>query len=357
MIKDIVTLTKELIKVPSVAGNSDNLIEVLEVAKQHLPGLPFTSFASNGIPSLFYSNKEKEVKNFKIILNAHLDVVPAVKKQFEPYEKDGKLYGRGAYDMKSASAAMICLFKELEGKLSYPLGLQLTTDEETGGQDGTKHQLEKGIRAEFAITGEGSSFRIINETKGIMNVKLTAHGKSAHSAYPWLGKNAILNMYEALDSILKQYPVPQEETPTTTVNVAHIENANTMNTIVPDDCTAYLNFRYVMNEKDTIIPKLQSLLPADVTLEIIRKENPPYSDPKGPYISLLKKEAKAILQIEPPIVRAHGGSDTRYFRQFDCDAVEFGPVGQGHHSDEEWVYIQSLEQYYKILKNFLLSLE
>lgn len=357
MDKTILSLTKELISIPSVAGNSDHLIEVLELAKKYLPEYEFTPYASNGIPSLLYSNTDKDTKNFKIILSAHLDVVPAEERQFHPEEKDGKIWGRGAKDMKGSAAVMMLLFKELGKTLPYSLGLQLTTDEEIGGENGVKHQLSEGIRGEFAIIGESTDFRLIHETKAILNIKLTSKGKSAHSAYPWLGKNAVWSMYEALDNVIKAYPIPQEETQETTVTISKIETDNNAHNIVPQHCEAYLNVRYTNKEIETIVPKLQSLLPPDIHFEVLNKDVPQYSDPNGFYFTYLKECSEKVLQTEVPIAKAHGASDGRYFSELGIDVVEFGPVGHGHHGAEEWVYIDSLIQYYEILKKFLTSIK
>ncbi len=357
MADDILNLTKQLISIPSVAGNPDALLQALKVAEDHLGGHDFTSFSSNNNPSIFYSNKDKDLKKFKVILNAHLDVVPGEKEQFAPYEKDGKLYGRGAYDMKSSAAVMIALFKEIASKVPYALGLELTTDEERGGVDGTKYQIEQGIRAEFALVGEGTRFRIINESKSIIDLKITAKGHSAHSAYPWLGENAILKIHEAISKILELYPVPEEETPETTVSIVKIETTNVAHNIIPDNCTAYLNCRYIKKDKDTIIPRIQSMLPAGVTLEVLYRDLPYQSNPESSYLASLRKSAEEVLNRDVLLATAHGTSDARYFRNADCDAVEFGPVGYNHHADEEWVDIKSLEAYYKILKKFLLSIK
>lgn len=357
MISQILPLAKDLISVPSTAGETDRLVEVLEVAKRYLDRHEFTAFSSEDIPSLLYSNKNKDTQNFKIILSAHLDVVPAENSQFQPYEKDGRLYGRGAKDMKGAAATMIHLFKELGPSLPYALGLQLTTDEEIGGRNGVRHQLATGVRADFAILGEATDFRLIHETKTIMNIKLTAKGKAAHSAYPWLGKNAVWEMYQALENVMKAYPIPQEETPATTVSISRIDTDNQANNIIPGNCTANLNVRYIQSEADTILPKLQSLLPQNIEFEVINRSVPHYADPNKFYFKHLKECTEKVLQTEVPVSKAHGASDARYFTEVACDAVEFGPVGQGHHGEEEWVHIKSLENYHTILKNFLLSIK
>lgn len=356
MRNDITSLTKELISIPSVAGNEDQLIEILKLAKNKLSDYHSTPFASNGSPSLLFSNTN-ETKNFKIILSAHLDVVPAAKEQFTPIEKDDKIWGRGAKDMKGAAAVMVLLFKELGKTLPYSLGLQLTTDEEIGGTNGVKHQLDEGIRSEFAIIGESTDFRLIHETKAIINIKLTSKGKAAHSAYPWLGQNAVWQMYEALDKIMEAYPIPKEETSETTVTIAKVETSNKAHNIVPEDCEAIINVRYTMKDKETIVPKLQELIPSNIQFEILNQDVPQYTDPNGMYFKQLKACSEEILQTEVPMAKAHGASDGRYFSALGIDVAEFGPVGHGHHGDEEWVYIKSLEQYYAILKTFLLSVK
>jgi len=77
MNNQILTLAKDLIAIPSVSGEIEESVAILELAKKQLAEYPFTPFASNSIPSLLYSNKGKDIKDFKIILNTHLDVVPA----------------------------------------------------------------------------------------------------------------------------------------------------------------------------------------------------------------------------------------------------------------------------------------
>ncbi|HSW87564.1 MAG TPA: M20/M25/M40 family metallo-hydrolase [Candidatus Saccharimonadales bacterium] len=355
MLQSILSLTKEFISIPSVGGNREEIDKILNVAKRELPEFSFESFISNNHPSLLYSNKSTVTNHFDIILNAHLDVVPAEEKQFIPYEKDGKLYGRGAKDMKAASAVMILLFKELAKKVDYTLGLQIVTDEEPGGLDGTGYQVQQGVTGKFIICGEGTDLIIINKAKARMLVKLTTTGISAHSAYPWRGDNAVLKMHEVLAAIHKVYPTPREEYEQTTVTITSFKTENDTYNKIPDKCIAYLDIRFLPNEKDSIVEKIKSLLPETIHMEIIFKFFPHETNPTNKYLQLLEREGQKIVPKGLKLGLAHGASDAAFYSEVACDSIEFGPVGDNHHSYDEWVDIKSLEDYYHILKNFLLS--
>ncbi len=356
-LQEILALAKKLIQVPSFSGDIEKAVEILTLTKEQLTDFTFTPFVSNSFPSILYNNG-KDPKHFKIILNAHLDVVPGVESQFRPYEEDGKLYGRGSYDMKAAAAVMIILFNEIADQVTYPLGLQLVTEEEFAESNGTEHQIANGIRSEFAIIGEcGSNLRLLNETKGILTVKIITQGHSAHGAYLWRGKNAILKMYDIINTLHKHFPVPDTDTDETTINVAKIATTNNVPNKVPDNCTALLDIRFNKKDRATILSRIKSLLPEDVTLQVDQNRNPHFTDPDNVYIKQLKIIGKEITGKELAIEKTHGGADTTYFSNVGCDAIEFGPIGHGQHHDEEWVDIKSLGVYYQILKKFLLSVK
>lgn len=358
-IDEIVDLAQELIKIPSIAGDTGKAVEVLQYIEKQLPDSNFTAYASAGIPSLLYSNRGPHEKKFKVLFNAHLDVVPAAPNQFVPYIKDGRIYGRGAYDMKAASAVKLILFRELADDLPYPIALQFTTDEELGGLNGTAYQVKQGVRSDFVITGEcGSNFGIVHEAKGMLHLKLIAKGKSSHSAYPWNGENAIVKIYQALSEIYKAYPMPKEPMYRTTLNVTHIQTTNSpKHTMTPDNCEALLDVRYLPQEKKTILQDIQKLLPEGVTTEVVFHTTPHETDKDSTYIKSLQSIGRNVLHKDLELRQQHATSDARYYSTVNNDAVEFGPVGQGQHYDAEWVDIQSLADYYQILKKFLLSIK
>ena len=354
MDQKILLLAKELIGIPSVSSNAQEIQRVLEAAKRELSDFQVESFEKDGKPSLFVSNRPGE-KTCKIILNAHIDVVPAKENQFIPIEKDGKLYGRGSYDMKSAAAVMILLFTELAKEVHYTLGLQLVTDEETGGFAGTKYQIEQGISADFVIAGENTDLLINNTSKGIVWLKVTTTGKAAHGAYPWLGENAIWKMKKNLDLLEKLYPVPQKDVWETTVNLAKISTTNDAMNKTPDQCEIGLDIRYIPEEKDTILQKLKDSFVPGTEITLLTNEPAHSTDKTNSYITHLKQAIKTVTGKTGELVAKHGGSDVRFYNEIGKDGITFGPTGFGHHADEEWVDVKSLSEYYEILKTFLLS--
>jgi succinyl-diaminopimelate desuccinylase len=357
MLEEIISLSKQLIAIPSESDNLPEIHKAIELVKKELHGYPYHTYKKNNYPSLLFANKLTDNNQYKIIFNAHLDVVHGDLYQYTPIEKDGKLYGRGAYDMKAATATMILLFKELAPKIDYPLALQIVTDEELSSEFGTQYQLATGLRGEFIITGEGTNQNIIARTKGLITAELTTNGKSAHSGYPWLGDNAITKMHAALDKIIKTYPTPKQESYETIVHVTGIHTKNVSYNKIPTDCTAYLDIRFIAEDKDIIIENIKSLLPKEITMRIICTYPANDTNRNNTYLQLLEKSGQAITQKPLKFATAHGTSDLGFFKELGCTGIEFGPKGGDGHGHHEWVDIQGLDEYYQILKNFLQNVK
>jgi succinyl-diaminopimelate desuccinylase len=355
-IDEIIKLSKALISIPSVSGDIPKAVEVIELTKQQLADFSPQIFVSQQFPSLLYTNKPHEIKNFKIIFNTHLDVVPAGEQEFIPREENGRLYGRGAYDTKAAAAVMLLLFKEMAPQLSYPLGLQITTDEELNGFNGTKYQLDQGVRAEFAIASEcNNNFQVGNRAKGRMSIRLSFKGDAAHAAYPWRGENAVWAMYQVLEPLMRAFPIPEEETYETTVTITKIESDNQATNRVPDNCSAHLDIRYKPDQQNEIVQKIRSLLPDSIMFEPEEMAVPHYADENDKYVQLLRNITTEVIGEELPFRFAHATSDARFFSAIGSPAVEYGPLGKSPHHYNEWVDIKSLGQFYEILKKFLLA--
>ncbi len=350
----LTTLSKKLISIPSSKENPQALKDVLQVVKTELKEFKCKSYSKNSIPSLLFYNTKTLPKKFKIILNAHLDVVPAKPAQYKPLIKGNRLYGRGSYDMKAAAAAQILAFKSVANKINYPLGLQLVTDEEVGGFNGAKHQLETDVKADFALAGEPRT-AITYQAKGIVWTQISTTGTATHAAYLWQGENAIWKMQRFLTKLDKTFPTPKTEKWQTTVNLASISTSNQTLNKVADDCQILLDIRYIPQEEKTIIKKLKSILPVGFKLKVKVFEPPHYTNPKNPFIKSLRKQSKQITKQLPPLHKKCAASDMRHFTQKGINAITFGPQGHGAHQDDEWVNLKSLNQYFTVLKSWLLN--
>jgi succinyl-diaminopimelate desuccinylase len=350
----------ELLSVESVSGRPDELARAVDLVLDFAgPGFTVERFESAGTPgALVYRGAARPA--FGVILNAHLDVVPAPAAQFRPHREGDRLYARGAMDMKVAALAQALVFRELAGRVPYPLGLMLVTDEETGDPRGTLHQLNEGVTARFAVVGEGSGLGIATECKGIAGVRLTAEGRSAHSAYPWRGDNALLKLNRAIGAILAAYPVPSQEAWRATVSVARVETDNRALNQVPSQAEAWLDIRFPAGDPglDGKTPQqlaayLAGFCEPGVT-PVVDRIDPPYrADERHPEIAVLQAAARGQ-GYAGELLRRHGTGDVCFFAEHEITAVEFGIGGDGLHGPGEYADITTIAPYYQALTEFLL---
>ena len=350
---------RELLAVPSTADRPGELSRALDFVLDFVgPGFTVERFASGGKPSaLLYRGRPRP--EFRVILNAHLDVVPAPPGQFEPRLEDGRLYARGAQDMKVSALVQAQVFRDVAGTADYPLGLQLVTDEEVGGRDGTLHQLQRGVRGEFVVIGEHSGLRIVTDSKGIITVNLRAAGRAGHSAYPWLGDNALVKLNRSLTRLLTAYPVPDREEWRTTVNVARIETPNQARNQIPEQAQAWLDIRYPPEDPDLAgktIPELTAYLATfcepGVTPVIGQADPPHHADRGRPEVEALRRAARGQ-GYRADFLRKHGAADARFYYQHGIDAVIFGVGGDGQHGASEYAEIATIAPYYRALAEFV----
>jgi succinyl-diaminopimelate desuccinylase len=369
-VETLVDAVARLIGIRSTADRPDELRRALDfVLGLAGPGpadRPFTirRFVSRGKPSALVT---AGAGTPRVILNAHLDVVPGSPGQFTARRDGHRLHGRGAHDMKAAAVVLATVFREVAPSLPYPIALQLVTDEEVGGFDGTGHQVEQGVRAEFVIIGEQSGLRVVTASKGIIRVRLDTAGRPAHAAYPWLGENALLPLTAAIQRLIARYPVPGAEAWATTVNVARISTSNTAANIVPADGSALLDIRFPPTDPDlagrtaeeiatflrSVITPGDAAAAVDVTVEALGA--PHHADPDSGHVRLLRAAARSA-GYDGELLRKHGAADGRFYSARGIDAVIFGPGGDGQHSPDEHLDIRTLLPYRDALTTFLTSL-
>lgn len=357
MLKNILFLTKKLIYIKSTEENPKQLGEALDLVLNELKDFKIERFERNGVKSALVYNSKTRPKKFRILFNVHLDVIPAKDKQFKPKIIGSKLYGAGSMDMKANASCIILAFKEMANKINYPLGIQLTTDEEIGGFNGTRYQIQKGVRADFVIASEPTNFDIVHQAKGVLQIKISTKGNTAHGAYPWKGENAILKMNKFIGDLVKKLPNPKKEKWATTINVSKISTTNQAFNKIPDDCYVLLDIRYIKEDQKKILNKIKSILPKDFKLQILATGPAVLTSIKDKNIVKLKKIIAKNYKNNSALRGAHGTSDVSHFAKINCPGIEFGPIGGGIGSDKEWVSIPSLDTYYKIIKSFLGEIE
>jgi succinyl-diaminopimelate desuccinylase len=294
-----------------------------------------------------------------VILHGHLDVVPAHPEQFEPRVEGDRLIGRGAYDMKGGLAAMMCALKDLERQERVRVQLLCVPDEESEELDerSTDAIIAHGLRGDFAITGEPTDMHIGVEAKGVLAMRIEVHGRAAHSSTPWLGDNAVLKAIDAFRAI-EALPFARESSELfdrPSINLGRIEAGKALN-MVPDECTMAVDVRYLPGQDPhEILDQIRTLDAVEVARTFI---HPPVSVPRHDrYVRALRDAvARSSPDTETMSVGRDGASDAASFIGAGIPAVEFGPVGAGHHGPEEWVSLTSLQRYRRALGDFMRAL-
>jgi len=242
-----------------------------------------------------------------IAILAHMDVVPAgsgwENDPFSPWIKDGKIYGRGAIDNKGPYAAAWAGIKAiLKSGLPFKGSIVLgaVADEERGSKMGVEYLLKKGFSPSFCLIPDSGGIReaIIGE-KGLLQVRLSTSGISAHGSTPQQGENAIYKMINFLP-LLKEFKFKGKYHPAfnePTLNLGEIRGGRTPN-MVPDECEAILDIRYPLGmDKDNLVQQLKELTKKsgiEVETETIGFNQPHLLKNDDPLISAFRKTAESM---------------------------------------------------------------
>jgi succinyl-diaminopimelate desuccinylase len=293
-----------------------------------------------------------------VVLHGHLDVVPGRPGQFDPRVEGDRLYGRGAYDMKGALAAMLLTTAAMREQDEVRVRLGIVGDEESeeDAERGSDHLVDGGFVGDFAITGEPTDLHIGIEAKGVLALRLDVGGTAAHGATPWLGENAVLKALDVFRSI-ESLPFARHSSELfdrPSINLGRIWGGDALNK-VPDRCVIDVDIRYLPDQDpNSVLAEVRELAGIEVSQLFTRP--PATVDRDSPYMRALREAATAHHEGEPMSVGRDGASDAVSFLRVGVPAVEFGPVGAGHHGPEEWVSVSSLQVYRQTLEAFLRSL-
>jgi succinyl-diaminopimelate desuccinylase len=351
---EIVDLTCDLIAIPSVAERPDQLQAVIDYVERYaraIPGVYVHRAESQGKPSLVATLRD--TRSPAVILNAHLDVVPAHEEQYRPAVRDGRIYGRASQDMKGSGAVLMRLMKDLAALAEPPdVGFMFVSDEETSGEYGTGYLLKQGWRCDFFLAAEPTDLEICFAQKGSIWFEIRLPGQPAHGSRPWDGRNAIGTLREGLIALEARFPTPDEPAWVTTVVPTTLHGGDAGNRL-PAEVVLTVDTRYVPEEQpDDIEAALQSCFP-EGSVRLIRSGAPLMTDPQNPWVQRLSDHIAAVRGQPAGLYREHFASDARFYSIAGIPAVCLGPIGAGLHSDEEWVDIASLEQLYEILRRLV----
>ena len=293
-----------------------------------------------------------------VVLHGHLDVVPGHDEQFEPRLEGDRLFGRGAYDMKGALAAMLLVVAAMRDTEAVRVRLGIVADEESEEEQdrGSDHLVDAGFVGDFAITGEPTDLHIGVEAKGVLAVRLDVSGRAAHGATPWLGDNAVLKALDVFRSI-ESLPFARQSSELfdrPSINLGRIWGGDALNK-VPDRCVIDVDIRYLPGQDPAEILEQVRALP-DTEIANTFSRPPAIVDRESSFVLALREAAVPHHTEEPMSVGRDGASDAVSFLRVGVPAVEFGPRGGGHHGPEEWVSVSSLESYRGTLEHFLRGL-
>lgn len=363
--KDLINQTKQLIAIQSTADRPEDLKRAVafmaNIVSKSSSGITIERFEQNGKLSFLAYKKGKRPKKFDILLSTHVDVVPGKPEDFKPHVKQGRLYGRGALDMKGTAVVLANLFSELVNTVPYSLGLQVVSDEELGGYDGARTQVnDYGVRADFVVAGEYANDRhtIYNAARGLCWATITFKGKSAHSGHLWNGENAVLKASSFAAELLKRYPTPDRETWTTTANIASLSTPNETINRVPDQATLQIDFRFTREDpafqSRANLEALIAGIDPGATLSELRFFEPAVSvSTLSPYVQGLSAAIMTNTGEPARYLGRVGASDGRHFAPTGSEVIEFGLYGQNSHANEEYVELASFEEYYSVMHTFL----
>ncbi len=291
-----------------------------------------------------------------VILHGHFDVVPAEPGQFTPRVEGDRLIGRGAYDMKAALAAMMLALPDPDAPipgLQVKLGIVSDEESEESENRGSDHLVATGLTGDFAITGEPTDLHVGVAAKGVLGLRVGVGGRSAHGSTPWLGDNAVLRAVEVFRGI-ESLPFARESSELfdrPSISLGRIWGGDALNK-VPDYCAIDVDIRYLPHQDpDEIREQIRGLGP--LSIEPIIVLPPIQSDAGCPWVRRLIEVASRHHDGPTVSVGRDGASDALSFIKAGIPAVEFGPVGAGHHGPDEWVSIASLRTFHRTLGEFL----
>ena len=369
-------LTEELIALSSVTpedkGCQSRLIELLEPL-----GFVCETIESDGVTNLW---ARKGTAQPLLVFAGHTDVVPTgpleqwTSPPFVPTQREGKLYGRGAADMKTSIAAMVVAAEEFVH--AHPdhkgsIGFLITSDEEGPATDGTvivcNALKARGEQLDYCVVGEPTSSDVLGDTikngrRGSMSGKLTVKGIQGHIAYPQLARNPIHQCAPALaELVAEKWDDGNEYYLPTSWQVSNIHGGAGASNVIPGNVVIDFNFRFcTASTVDGLQKRVHAILDKH-GLEYDLKwsiSGHPFLTPKGTLSDAMSDAIKAETGVTTELSTTGGTSDGRFIAQICPQVVEFGPPNGSIHKIDEHIEVRFIDPlkniYRRTMENLLL---
>jgi len=313
-----------------------------------------------------------------LVFAGHTDVVPTgpVKlwdsDPFKPTLRDGKLFGRGAADMKTSLAAFVVATEEfLAAQPDTPLaiGFLLTSDEEGPALDGTVKVCDllqaRGEVLDYCIVGEPTSVKstgdmIKNGRRGSLNGKLTVKGTQGHIAYPQLANNPIHLLAPALAELIGiEWDRGNAFFPPTSWQVSNIHGGTGASNVIPGTVVVDFNFRFsTESTPETLQSRLQAVLDRhDFAYDLAwTLSGLPFLTPPGTLVDTVVAAIGAETGLTPELSTSGGTSDGRFIAKICPQVIEFGPPNATIHKINEHIALSDIEPLKNIYRRVLENL-
>ena len=308
----------------------------------------------------------------------HTDVVPTGplsewhSDPFVPTIRDGKLFGRGAADMKSSIAAFVVAveaFVKERPNHSGSVALLITSDEEGPSVDGTVKVVEalkaRNELIDYCIVGEPTSVdwlgdMLKNGRRGSLSGKLTVRGIQGHVAYPHLAKNPVHLLAPALAELARtEWDKGNESFPPTTWQVSNIHAGTGAGNVIPGSVTVDFNFRFSTESPDASLKaRVESILKKhglDYRVEWTLGAKP-FLSRHGRLAKTVQQAAKRHTGRSAELSTTGGTSDARFIIDICPEVIELGPVNASIHKLDEHIEIAQLELLPRIYLDTLRAL-
>jgi succinyl-diaminopimelate desuccinylase len=358
----IFDLTSELIRRASLTPD-DAGCQPLIAARLERAGFAIEHLRYGDVDNLFATHGTGDPV---LVFLGHTDVVPPgpleawASAPFEPTVRDGRLYGRGAADMKSGVAAMTLAlggFVHASPQHRGTAALLLTSDEEGIGKDGVRRVAEefrrRGQRIDWCVVGEPSSREQLGDLirvgrRGSLTGRLRVRGVQGHVAYPDRAKNPIHMLAPALAELAAtRWDEGNEAFPPTSFQVSNLNAGTGADNVIPGDLDAVFNFRFgTASSAASLRERVERILKdsgVDATIDWWLSGEP-FLTREGPLREAVVAAISEHCGTTPEASTGGGTSDGRFIAPLGAEVVELGPVNASIHKVDESVALAELER-------------